>query len=278
VAVFLFLSTRLAYWACQAASKRYFHVGRRWIDRLDLAIILNHAAMRWADPGLAHRVQFNTGALYIQGASLARRYAVRLLQESAESSDAEIAARSWLNLGVLYERVGTSRRSRSAEVAYSRGVKVSVIPYSEECRNNLGITLAIRGDAKNARATLRRTVRSGVEPAASVAAFNLGVLLSSEGRIVAARDAYQRAGDSSRSEVSLYLTTNLSEIDGRDGETLRQMTFRFEYDYLASPSPYLCFIAGMLPVGKCGPAASLLPKSGGLANAISSPRAPSQAQ
>jgi tetratricopeptide (TPR) repeat protein len=205
------LASRFAVSACRAALQ----------DRRARSVRLYRVALLLAERTLASEIEYNLGTLSMQMAPTRER-AAELLRRAAESGEAEIAARSWLNLGVIYDHLGfvhkSQRRFRSAEVAFLRGVALHAGPYSEECRNNVGVVYANRGDARQAKAAWRRTLRSEVATADAASAFNLGVLLSREGKMDVAREAYERAARSDDGALSSAAVKNLSMLDkGGDG-------------------------------------------------------------
>jgi tetratricopeptide (TPR) repeat protein len=207
-------------------------------------------ALLLAERTLASEIEYNLGTLSMHTAP-SRERAAELLRMAAEFGEAEIAARSWLNLGVIYDHLGvihrSQRRSRSAEVAFLRGVALHAGPYSEKCRNDLGVVYASRGDARQAKAAWRRTLRSEMESADAAAAFNLGVLLSREGKMDVAQEAYERAARSDNGSISSAAIKNLSMLHkGEDGSDW-QVQIRLPLDG-AYVSPYIRLQATMVMI------------------------------
>lgn len=236
---------RLAESACRAARQ----------ERLDRSVRLYRMALLLADRTLASEIEYNLGTLSMRiGAR--REKAAELLRSAAKFGEGEVAARSWLNLGVMYDHFsvvyGSQRRSRSAEVAYMRGVGLRAGPYSEECRSNLGVVYASRGDARQAKAAWRRTLRSEVETAAAAAAFNLGVQLSRGGKMDMAREAYERAAGSDHVGVSSAAVQNLSMLDKEKDGSFRQVQIGLPLDG-AYFSPYIRLNETMVGIGRCAP-------------------------
>jgi tetratricopeptide (TPR) repeat protein len=212
-------------------------------------------ALLLADRTMASEIEYNLGTLTMR-IGPRREKAAELLRSAAESGEGEVAARSWLNLGVMYDHFGvvhgSQRRSRSAEVALLRGIGVRAGLYSEECRNNLGVVYASRGDARKAKAAWRRTLRSKVETADAAAAFNLGVQLSREGKIDMAREAYEKAAGSDHVGASSAAVRNLSMLDKETDGSFRQVQIGLPLDG-AYFSPYIRLKETMVTIGRCAP-------------------------
>jgi tetratricopeptide (TPR) repeat protein len=243
--IFTGSARRLAESACRAALQ----------ERLDRSVRLYSMARLLADRTLAREIEYNLGTLSMR-IGPRRQKAAELLRSAAELGEGAVAARSWLNLGAMHDHFsvvhGSQRRSRSAEVAFLRGIGLRAGPYSEECRNNLGVVYASRGDARQAKAAWRRTLRSGVETADAAAAFNLGVQLSRLGKMDMAREAYERAAGSDHIGISSAVVQNLSMLDKEKDGSFRQVQIGLPLD-VAYFSPYIRLTEPIVTIGRCAP-------------------------
>ncbi|HTA15506.1 MAG TPA: tetratricopeptide repeat protein, partial [Solirubrobacteraceae bacterium] len=150
-------------------------------------------------------------ALLIGNSALTRRryeHAERALTRATESSEPDVRALSWFNLGVALHNLG---QTGSAKEAYEKAIDAEHFFWSPRAMVRVGYLLGLEGDTKGARAKYRQAVRSNHPSEKLVARNLLAQMLIAEGKLDQAVKELQKVIDSGHPEYAQAASVSLAD-------------------------------------------------------------------